>query len=116
MAETQATMAAIEGYAEHVMDAAAGPLAPAVADLRTAIERRRQSAGPVTRLLGWLLGLELKLRQYRDGKRFSDAVVERAGIEGLNRAWSAPQALPDALDLADPARWLGRISAPQPSA
>ena len=36
------------------------------------------------------------MRQYRDGKRFADAVVEAGGIELLNRAWGGPEALPDA--------------------
>jgi coenzyme F420 biosynthesis associated uncharacterized protein len=111
IAETQATMAAVEGYAEHVMDAAAGSLAPTVARLRVAIERRRESGGTLARLLSWLLGLEMKLRQYREGKRFADSVVEAAGIEGLNRAWNGPDCLPDESDLADPQRWLARVTA-----
>ena len=41
-----------------------------------------------------LLGLELKLRQYKLGKAFCDAVVAEAGIEGLNQVWRAPEALP----------------------
>lgn len=111
IAETQAAMAAIEGYAEHVMDAAAGPLGPAVADLRDAMERRRASGGTLARLVSWLLGLEMKLRQYREGKRFADEVVASAGIEGLNRAWSGPECLPDEADLADPERWIARVVA-----
>lgn len=110
----QATMAAIEGYAEHVMDAAAGELGSAVAGLRSGIERRREQRGPLARLLSWLLGMELKLRQYRDGKQFADAVVERVGIGGLNRAWDGPEALPSLAELAAPGRWIER-SAPAPS-
>ncbi len=111
IAETQATMAAIEGYAEHVMDAAAGPLAPTVARLRAAMERRRESGGTLVRLVSWLLGLEMKLRQYREGKRFADGVVAVAGIDGLNRAWTGPEWLPDERDLGDPERWLARVAA-----
>ena len=43
---------------------------------------------PLARLLAWLLGMELKLRQYRDGKRFCDGVVELDGIATLNEAWA----------------------------
>jgi coenzyme F420 biosynthesis associated uncharacterized protein len=111
IAETQATMAAVEGFAEHVMDAAAGPLAPTVARLRASLERRRASGGTLARLLSWLLGLEMKLRQYREGKRFADVVVEATGIEGLNRAWMGPEFLPSEQDLADPERWLARVGA-----
>ena len=59
-------------------------------------------------MLERLLGLELKLRQYRDGKRFCDAVVARAGIAGLNRAFADPQLLPTAAELADPGAWIAR--------
>lgn len=111
MAETQSMMAAIEGYAEHVMDAAAGSLGPNVVELRAAMERRRESAGTVARLLAWLLGLEMKMRQYRDGKRFCDAVVDDAGIAGLNRAWEDPQSLPSEAEIADPERWMARAGA-----
>ncbi len=108
----QASMAAIEGFAEHVMDAAADGLGPAVEVLRAGIERRRESRSPVARLLSWLFGFELKLRQYKDGKRFCDAVVADVGIAGLNRAWESPDALPDLGELAVPAAWIDRVSAP----
>ena len=35
--------------------------------------------------------MDLKLRQYEQGKRFCDAVVARGGIEALNRAWDSPR-------------------------
>ncbi len=110
IAAVQATMALVEGYAEHVMDAAAGELGPRVEQLREGMERRRENRGPLARTLGWLLGLELKLRQYRDGKRFVDAVVGLEGIPGLNRAWEGPDALPTQEDIGDPQAWLDRTA------
>jgi len=64
--------------------------------------------------LGWTLrphglGLELKLRQYEQGRVFCDAVVAEAGIEGLNRVWSSPGALPSPSELTDSRRWLERV-------
>jgi coenzyme F420 biosynthesis associated uncharacterized protein len=106
----QAVMASIEGYAEHVMDAAAGDLGPAVETLRAGIERRRANRSPVARLFAWLFGFELKLRQYRDGKRFCDAVVDHVGIGGLNRAWEGPGLLPALPELAAPEAWVERVS------
>ncbi len=110
LARTQATMAAIEGYAEHVMDAAAPAIGEQVGELRAALERRRENRPPLARLLAWLLGLELKLRQYRDGKRFCDAVVASTGIEGLNRAWDDPESLPTTSELLDPEAWIERTA------
>jgi len=104
----QAFMALIEGYAEHVMDAVGAELLDDVAALRAAMDRRRQERSGLLRVVEKLIGLELKLRQYELGKAFCDDVVAREGIEGLNRAWSQPEALPTYAELSDPAGWLAR--------
>ena len=104
----QAFMALIEGYAEHVMDAVGADLLDDVAALRAAMDRRRQERSGLLRVVEKLIGLELKLRQYELGKAFCDDVVAREGIEGLNRAWSQPEALPTYAELSDPAGWLAR--------
>jgi coenzyme F420 biosynthesis associated uncharacterized protein len=104
----QATMAMVEGHAEHVMDAAGAPVLPNVAELRTALNRRRRDRPPMFKLLERLLGLELKLRQYEDGRRFCDGVVRRGGIDALNRAWTDPERLPTLAELDDPAAWIRR--------
>lgn len=106
----QATMAAIEGYAEHVMDAAVSGLGPELQKLRAGLDRRRENRSTLARLLSWLLGFEMKLRQYREGKRFCDAVVTAEGIGGLNLAWDGPGALPTLPDLADPRGWIDRVA------
>jgi coenzyme F420 biosynthesis associated uncharacterized protein len=111
----QAVMASIEGYAEHVMDAAA-ELGPAVGTLRARIDRRREHRRPIARLLAWLFGFELKLRQYKDGKRFCDAVVTEIGVSGLNRAWEGPELLPVLSELAAPETWVNRVSIPYAAA
>jgi putative hydrolase len=105
-------MAVVEGHAEHVMDAVAIDVLPSLEQLRSALERRRQARSTPLRFLERLLGLELKLRQYRDGKRFCDEVVARAGIEGLNRVWTSAEALPSLAELARPSDWLARTSVP----
>ena len=46
--------------------------------------------------------MDLKLRQYEQGKAFCDGVVARAGIEGLNRVWSGPEAMPTVAELERP--------------
>src|SRR6202012_565678 len=56
----QATMAVIEGHAEHVMDAVAPELLPSLPKLRAALDRRRRSQSGRARLLAKLLGLEMK--------------------------------------------------------
>lgn len=111
LARMQAVMSVVEGHAEHVMDAVGAEVLPSLPALRDAMERRRRSASAPARLLGRLLGLELKLRQYEQGKRFCDTVVETGGMAALNRVWAAPEALPTQTELERPGDWLARVAA-----
>jgi coenzyme F420 biosynthesis associated uncharacterized protein len=104
----QAFMALLEGYAEHVMDAVGADLLDDVDELRAAMTRRRRERSGLLRVLERLIGLDLKLRQYEQGKAFCDEVVARGGIATLNRAWAAPEALPTFAELDKPAHWLAR--------
>ncbi|MGH2989820.1 MAG: zinc-dependent metalloprotease [Solirubrobacterales bacterium] len=104
----QAAMAVVEGYCEHVMDAIGAQLDPGYARLRAAAEIERDRRGLLDTFVAGLLGLDVKLRQYRLGKRFADAVAERSGIAGLNEVWRAPDALPGLEELETPERWLAR--------
>jgi coenzyme F420 biosynthesis associated uncharacterized protein len=108
----QATMAVLEGHAEHVMDAVGAPLLPSLPKLRAALDARRRSQSAPARLLQRLLGLEMKLRQYELGKRFCDAIVREGGIEALNRVWQSPETVPTLAELDDPSRWLERTGVP----
>src|SRR5829696_7135014 len=108
MDEIQATMSVIEGYSEHVMDAIAAEVIPDHEHLRAAMDRRRRSRSAPQRIIERLLGFDVKLRQYEQGKRFADAVANLAGIEGLNRVWSSPAALPTPDELQHPRQWLKR--------
>src|SRR3989440_12112994 len=92
----QSAMAVIEGYSEHVMDVVGERVLPEYAGLRDAMERRRRSRSYPERILQRLIGLDLKMRQYEDGKAFCDAVVERGGVAELNRVWDGPESLPTA--------------------
>ncbi len=104
----QAVMAVIEGHAEHVMDAVAPDLLPSLPKLRAALDRRRKSQSGLSRLVARLLGLELKLRQYEQGKYFCDTVVGERGPAALRHLWTSPQALPTLAEIQDPAAWLAR--------
>ncbi len=107
----QAVMAVIEGHAEHVMDAVAPDLVPSLPRLRAGIDRRRRSQSGLSRLLARLLGMDLKLRQYEQGKRFCDAIVAEAGVEALHHVFSGPEALPTLRELGNPQAWLERTAA-----
>ena len=104
----QAFMAVLEGYAEHVMDAVGVDVLDDLPGLRAALGRRRQDRSGLLKILDRLIGMDLKMRQYVQGKAFCDAVVAHAGIEGLNRVWISPEAMPTVAELDDALAWLAR--------
>ena len=108
----QATMSLIEGHAEHVMDVVGAEVLPSLPRLREALDQRRATRSPAWRVLERLLGLELKMRQYEAGRRFCEAVVKEGGMDALNRAWTAPEALPTPAELDRPDLWLTRTNVP----
>jgi coenzyme F420 biosynthesis associated uncharacterized protein len=110
MDRLQTTMAIVEGYSEHVMDGVGSELDPAYAKLRAQLEARRSQRGPLDAVLSRIFGMEMKMRQYTQGKAFCDEVAERRGIETLNRVWSEPEALPHPSELERPGRWIARVA------
>jgi coenzyme F420 biosynthesis associated uncharacterized protein len=104
----QAIMALVEGHAEWTMDAAAQDVLPSLDKLRSSLDARRRERSPALRLLDRLLGLELKLRQYQEGRAFCDAVVAAAGVPALHSAWRSPEDAPTATELREPGLWLAR--------
>jgi coenzyme F420 biosynthesis associated uncharacterized protein len=104
----QAVMGLVEGHAEWAMDAAGREALPSLDRLREALDTRRRDRPPALRLLDRLIGLDLKLRQYEDGRRFCDALVAAGGEAALRRAWASAQDAPDLAELREPRRWLAR--------
>ena len=105
-----AVMSLLEGHADHVMDAVGPDVVPSVGEIREKFTRRREvGAGRLDRALRRLLGLDAKLRQYKDGERFVRTVVERSGMDGFNKVWTSPNTLPTKDEIADPERWLARV-------
>lgn len=106
----QATMSVIEGHAEHVMDACAADAGPALVELRRKLDERRARHNGLGEVVGRLLGMDAKLRQYELGKQFCDGVVAQGGPESLRLVWRSPTDLPDLAELEDPAGWLARVT------
>jgi uncharacterized protein (DUF2342 family) len=75
------------------------------------MDARRQSRSAPERVLLRLLGMEMKMRQYKIGKEFCDAVIAAEGMDGLNQVWASPEALPTLAELERPADWLARQTA-----
>ena len=105
-----AVMSLLEGHADYVMDGVGPQVVPSVAEIREKFQQRRaRGASRLDQALRKLLGLDAKLRQYRDGERFVRAVVEEVGMDGFNRIWTSPNTLPTKAEIAKPADWVARV-------
>ncbi|MEV6023758.1 zinc-dependent metalloprotease [Streptomyces sp. NPDC052036] len=105
-----AVMSLLEGHADFVMDGVGPDVVPSVAEIREKFQQRRaRGASRLDLALRKLLGLDAKLRQYRDGERFVRAVVEQVGMDGFNRVWTSPNTLPTKAEIAKPADWVARV-------
>ncbi len=110
MREAQAMMSLMEGHAEYVMSRVAPDLVPSADRFARVLDDRRRHASPVARLLQQALGFEAKLRQYREGHAFLDAVVAECGEPMLARLWERPENLPTSEEISTPARWTARMT------
>ncbi|MEU0334915.1 zinc-dependent metalloprotease [Streptomyces sp. NPDC006193] len=105
-----AVMSLLEGHADYVMDGVGPSVVPSVAEIREKFQQRRaKGASRLDQALRKLLGLDAKLRQYRDGERFVRAVVDEVGVDGFNRVWTSPNTLPTKAEIAKPADWVARV-------
>ncbi|MGW2864905.1 zinc-dependent metalloprotease [Streptomyces sp. SDr-06] len=105
-----AVMSLLEGHADYVMDGVGPQVVPSVGEIREKFkERRAKGASRLDMALRKLLGLDAKLRQYRDGERFVRAVVDEVGMDGFNRVWTSPNTLPTKAEIAKPADWVARV-------
>lgn len=103
-----AVMSLLEGHADVVMDGVGPEVIGSIAEIRRRFDVRRQGRG-FDKIIRRLLGLDAKMRQYRDGAAFCRAVIAAGGMAGLNRVWTSPETLPTKDEIADPALWLARM-------
>ncbi|MCH9816993.1 MAG: zinc-dependent metalloprotease [Actinomycetia bacterium] len=105
-----ALMSLLEGHAEYVMDVAAPDLIPSLPQIRTKFDNRRAAPGSVDGLLRRLLGMDVKMQQYTDGRRFVNQAVDTVGLEAFNVIWTSPDALPTLSEVSNPRQWCERVA------
>lgn len=107
LAEIQAFMSVLEGFAEWAMDEVGKDLLPDIDKMREGMNRRRAERSAVEKLLEQLLGLDLKLEQYRAGEKFVKAVARAGRLDAL---WLGPRDLPSLDEVAEPNKWIDRVN------
>ena len=108
LARLQAIMCVLEGYSNHVMDRVGSDLLSTYDVMKERFERRREMKSGAEKLFQRLIGLDLKLEQYKLGQQFVDAVVNARGIAFLNRVWESPDAMPSMREVRNPDDWIER--------
>jgi coenzyme F420 biosynthesis associated uncharacterized protein len=106
---TQALMSLLEGYSNHVMNAAGARILPGFRELHDRFERRGERRSALERAILRLTGLDLKLEQYAAGERFADAVIAARDRQFLNQVWEGPDRLPSLDEIRHPDRWIARV-------
>jgi putative hydrolase len=102
-------MSLLEGYSNHVMNAAGERLLPGFVKLHDRFERRNERRGAIEQAIMRVTGLDLKMEQYAAGERFVDAVLAERDRAFLQQVWSGPAALPTLDEIRDPDRWIRRM-------
>jgi coenzyme F420 biosynthesis associated uncharacterized protein len=106
---TQALMSLLEGYSNHVMNAAGARILPNFAEIHDRFERRGERRTGIEKAIMRLTGLDLKMEQYAAGERFADHVIAARDRAFLNRVWSGPELLPTLEEIRNPDRWIARV-------
>jgi coenzyme F420 biosynthesis associated uncharacterized protein len=107
--EIAGLMSLLEGHGDVTMNRAATDRIPNAARFSRVLHERRRQTG-VAKVLGSLMGLDAKLRQYAQGERFIEAVEAVGGRELLARVWDDPKWLPSWPEIRQPDQWIARAT------
>lgn len=101
--------AILEGYADAIIDTVSGHSGPNQSRIEEALRRHRVERGAAADFVDLMLGLQLGREDYERGHAFCAGVIERAGIDALNRLWERETHLPTPAEFEAPGLWLARL-------
>jgi len=107
--ELQRFVSVLEGYTDIVVETLGGQMMTSHARIDEALKRHRLERGEAAAFVDQLLGLQLERGHYDAGIAFTRGVVERGGLEQLNRLWIGREMMPTRSELEAPGLWLARI-------
>lgn len=108
--EAQALMSLLEGHSDVVMSSAATEEIPGAKRFAKVLGERRASSKGLAKLVQQIAGFDAKLRQYAEGERFVEALLNEGGDDLLATVWTDRENLPTLEEIRDPARWIERFS------
>ncbi|MFC0582373.1 zinc-dependent metalloprotease [Micrococcoides hystricis] len=110
--ELTAIMSLMEGHANVVMDAVDSSIVSSVKTIRRRFTKRSENLNAVEKFLRKLIGMDTKMRQYQDGQKFVQAVVDEVGMDKFNMVWGSPQNMPTETEIHNPSQWIARVVNP----
>jgi len=110
----QALMALLEGHGNSVMNALGAHHVEGQARMARVLDSRRRVGG-IAGFFHRIMGIDMKLRQYKLGESFVTEVERDGGRGVLSIAWRGPEWLPTLDELTRPRSWLDRVEAGTPT-
>jgi coenzyme F420 biosynthesis associated uncharacterized protein len=108
IAQVQAVMSVLEGYANFVMHRVGRGHLDHFDELEAAFARRRAQRTVIERAVLAITGINMKMRQYEVGERFCESVAGAGGVTLLNRVWERAEMMPTPAELRSPQTWVSR--------
>jgi coenzyme F420 biosynthesis associated uncharacterized protein len=102
-------MSLLEGHGDVTMDRAGKGHVPSAPRFSRALRERRQQGSSVAKAVQRVMGIDAKLKQYRQGEAFIQYVEEHGGTAALDAAWRGPEWLPTLAEIRAPQEWLDRV-------
>lgn len=106
--KVQALMSLLEGHGHVVMDRVGAERLRSQNRMSQVLKARRYDKR--TAAFFRLTGLEMKMKQYKQGERFVLAVEREAGWDALRMAFRGASSLPDLAEIENPTLWLRRVA------
>ena len=111
LSQVQAVMSLLEGYSNFVMNQVGRRHLEHFDEIESAFHKRRQQRSLLERIILAVTGMNMKLRQYEIGERFSERVTKAGGLDLLNSVWTEPAMLPTLEEMKKPDLWIRRAKA-----
>lgn len=109
LAKMQALMSVLEGYSEFVMERVAAARGEGSQNIAEMFDHARRTQRLGHKIIERVIGLQVKIDQYRLGYQFINEVASAADMALVNRVWEGPEKLPTLTELHRPALWISRM-------
>lgn len=106
--KVQALMSLLEGHGHVVMDRIGAERLRSQDRMSRVLKGRRQDKR--TAAFFRVTGLEMKMKQYKQGERFVKTIEREASWDTVNLAFRGASSLPDLTEIQDPRAWLSRVA------